>query len=75
MDQTSSWNVGQRNGLVSIGEHALWLQAAGPDRVPGDPVVIIITGLASCAASWAAVIRLLSTVIRVSDLCVIRPSQ
>ncbi|KAI9048433.1 hypothetical protein LZ554_007269 [Drepanopeziza brunnea f. sp. 'monogermtubi'] len=65
MNATSSWDVGQKSGLVSIGTHSLWLQAAGPDRVPGEPAVIIITGLASCAASWAAVIRLLGAFMRV----------
>ncbi|KAJ5041260.1 uncharacterized protein L3040_005808 [Drepanopeziza brunnea f. sp. 'multigermtubi'] len=65
MNATSSWEVGSRSGLVSIGTHSLWLQAAGPKREPGDPAVVIITGLASCAASWAAVVRLLGAHMRV----------
>ncbi|KAI6709901.1 hypothetical protein PZA11_003913 [Diplocarpon coronariae] len=57
--------AGEQSGLVSIGSHSLWLTVAGPDREPGQPVVLIIQGLASCAASWAAVIRLLGAFIRV----------
>ncbi|KAK2624986.1 hypothetical protein QTJ16_005355 [Diplocarpon rosae] len=61
---STQW-TGEKSGLVSIGSHSLWLTVAGPDREPGEPVVLIIQGLASCAASWAAVIRLLSVFIRV----------
>lgn len=65
MSSSSTWDVGSRSGLVSIGTHNLHLRAAGSDGKPGEPVAIIIQGLASCASSWAAVVRLLNAHIRV----------
>jgi pimeloyl-ACP methyl ester carboxylesterase len=66
MPQPNLWESSlQISSLVSIGTHNIHLQAAGLPRQPGEPVVIIIQGLAQTAASWAAVARLLSSRIRV----------
>ncbi len=55
---------GERSGLVSIGSHNLFLSASGPDRKPGEPVAIIIQGLACSTKGWAAVYRLLKPFVR-----------
>lgn len=60
-----AWNIGEREGLVDIGTHKLWLRANGPPRHGNSPAVIIIQGLASSSTGWAAVQRLLSTSNRV----------
>ncbi|KAE9366598.1 alpha/beta-hydrolase [Stipitochalara longipes BDJ] len=59
------WNIGERAGRISIGSHKLWLSAQGPDRKSGEPLVIIIPGLASSATGWAAVQRGLASFTRV----------
>ncbi|KAH7420048.1 Alpha/Beta hydrolase protein [Cadophora sp. MPI-SDFR-AT-0126] len=59
------WNTGTKTGLVPIGTSLLHLQVSGPDRIRGEPVVLIIQGLGSCASSWAAVIRFLQPYMRV----------
>ncbi|TVY45598.1 Uncharacterized protein LOCC1_G006169 [Lachnellula occidentalis] len=51
------WNIGRKSGPVSIGSHKLWLSVRGPDRKAGQPLVIIIPGLTSSTAGWAAVQR------------------
>ncbi|RDW57170.1 hypothetical protein BP6252_13818 [Coleophoma cylindrospora] len=58
------WSRGEQSGLVSIGTHNLRLNSYGPDRKPGEPVVICIPGLASSIQAWAAVTRLLKPHIR-----------
>lgn len=51
--------------LVNIGTHSLALYAHGPDPVTSnEPVVLFVSGVASTALVWAAVIRLLPTTIR-----------
>jgi pimeloyl-ACP methyl ester carboxylesterase len=66
MAQPNLWeSTLQISSFISIGTHNIHLQAAGPPRQPGKPVVVIIQGLAQTAASWAAVSRLLSPYIRV----------
>ena len=60
-----SWNIGERSGRVSIGNHKLWLSVHGPDRKSGNPLVIIIPGLTSSTSGWAAVRRGLASFIRV----------
>jgi len=52
------WNTGQKAGQISIGTHRLYLSAAGPDRNPGDPIVLLMQGLGSTVAEWVAVQRL-----------------
>jgi pimeloyl-ACP methyl ester carboxylesterase len=58
------WATGERSGKVSIGFHELCLYACGPDRQAGEPVAVIIQGLASSNKGWAAVRRLLKPFIR-----------
>ncbi|TVY44506.1 Uncharacterized protein LCER1_G009438 [Lachnellula cervina] len=64
-DVLHDWNIGQISGSVSIGSHKLWLSVRGPDRNAGQPLVIIIPGLTSSTAGWAAVQRGLSPFTRV----------
>ncbi|EEA26900.1 hypothetical protein TMatcc_004816 [Talaromyces marneffei ATCC 18224] len=64
-DQPVDWNTGEKSGRVSIGSHKLWLSVHGPDRKAGEPLVIIIPGLANNSTSWAAVRRGIATFARV----------
>jgi pimeloyl-ACP methyl ester carboxylesterase len=64
-DPLDGWNIGERSGLVSIGSHKLWLSVHGPDRGSGEPLVIIIPGLASSTTGWVAVQRGLTPFTRV----------
>ncbi|TVY90223.1 Uncharacterized protein LAWI1_G006848 [Lachnellula willkommii] len=64
-DALDDWNIGQISGSVNIGSHKLWLSVRGPDRKAGQPLVIIIPGLTSSTAGWAAVQRGLSSFTRV----------
>ncbi|KAF3492391.1 alpha/beta-hydrolase [Arthroderma uncinatum] len=51
--------------LVDIGTHSLALYTHGPEpSSPADPVVLFISGVASDALNWQAVVRLLSPSIR-----------
>lgn len=66
----NSWNRGDRSGLVSIGEHSLFLIAAGCERgLAGNdrlqPAVIIEAGLGSSHNEWATVIRIIAKRARV----------
>lgn len=55
-----------KSDLVSLGpNHALHTSVSGPIRQPGQPLVIIIPGLGSSAAEWAAVNRLATPFSRV----------
>jgi pimeloyl-ACP methyl ester carboxylesterase len=58
------WNTGRKSGLVSIGAHKLYLSAAGPDRKPGEPIVLLMQGLGSTIAEWVAVKRLVTSFAR-----------
>ena len=51
------WNTGNKSALVSIGTHKLYLQASGPDRKPGEPIVLLMQGLGSTLDEWVAVER------------------
>lgn len=64
-DQHLDWNTGEISRSVSIGSHKLWLSVHGPDRKAGEPLVIIIPGLANSTTSWAAVRRGIATFARV----------
>ena len=59
------WNTENKSDLIGIGTHKLWLSAHGVIRQEGDPLVIILPGLASSTTGWAAVRRDLSTFVRV----------
>ena len=51
--------------LVNIGTHSLALYTHGPEpSSPSDPVVLFISGVASDALNWQAVVRLLSPSVR-----------
>ncbi|ETS74967.1 hypothetical protein PFICI_13451 [Pestalotiopsis fici W106-1] len=51
--------------LVNIGTHSLALYTHGPAPTsPNDPVAIFISGVASDALNWQAVVRLLGTSVR-----------
>lgn len=61
------WNKGSHQGTVSIGTHKLALDVSGPDRIAGQPVVLIIHGLTGTMTQWPAARRLISTTARVVD--------
>ncbi|KAI1416415.1 alpha/beta hydrolase [Hypoxylon sp. FL1857] len=63
--QLEDWDTGEKSGRVSIGSHELWLSVHGPDRKAGEPLVIIIQGLAQSTTGWAAVRRGLTSFARV----------
>lgn len=52
------WNKGDKDGLVSIGSHSLYLSVSGPDRDPGQPTVILMQGVGSTIDEWVAVRKL-----------------
>lgn len=60
----NEWASGDKSGQVSIGSHSLSLHVSGPDRQPGEPVAIVIQGLATSMQAFAGVRRLLSPFIR-----------
>lgn len=64
-DRTVDWDTGEKSGQVSIGSHKLWLSLYGPDRKAGEPLVIIIPGLANSTTSWASVRGGIATFARV----------
>lgn len=58
---TLPWN----SRLVNIGTHSLALYTHGPEPTSSsDPVVLFISGVASDALNWQAVVRLLSPSLR-----------
>jgi pimeloyl-ACP methyl ester carboxylesterase len=54
------WEHGEKSGLVSIGSHKLHLSVSGPDRKPGEPIVILMQGLGASLYEWTIVKRLVS---------------
>ncbi|KAJ5647870.1 hypothetical protein N7490_004242 [Penicillium lividum] len=52
------WDKGDKDGLVSIGSHNLYLSVSGPDRKPGEPIVVLMQGLGSTIDEWVAVRKL-----------------
>src|SRR5450432_545071 len=52
---SQTWNTGHRLGHVPIGTHALFLHVTGPGRLPGQPVIILLTGVANTVSSWSAI--------------------
>lgn len=62
---SKEWLKGTHSGLININGHNLFLSTDGPDRVPGQPVVILESGLGGSSASWPLVIRHLTTFVRV----------
>ena len=52
------WDKGDKDGLVTVGSHNLYLSVLGPDRKPGEPIVVLIRGLGSAVDEWVAVRKL-----------------
>jgi pimeloyl-ACP methyl ester carboxylesterase len=63
----TDWNHGSHASAVSIGTHKLFASISGPDRQPGQPVVIIMHGLTSTMSEWPAARRMISSFARVLD--------
>jgi hypothetical protein len=62
-----NWNQGSHRGLISIGTHKLGIDVSGPDRQPGQPVVLILHGLTNIMLAWVAARRALAQTARVVD--------
>jgi len=60
----TNWDTGDKSGLVSIGTHKLFLSASGPDRKPGEPIVLLMQGSGSTIYEWVAVRRLVTPFVR-----------
>ncbi|GFP55878.1 hypothetical protein TASIC1_0006004800 [Trichoderma asperellum] len=54
------WNTGDKSAMVSIGSHKLYLSASGQDRKPGQPIILLMQGMASTIDEWVLVKRLVS---------------
>lgn len=54
------WDTGSKSALVSIGTHKLYLSVSGPDRGPGEPIVVLMPGLGSTIAEWVSIRRLVT---------------
>ncbi|KAL7927021.1 Alpha/Beta hydrolase protein [Trichoderma austrokoningii] len=54
------WNTGDKSAMVSIGSHKLYLSASGQDRQPGQPIILLMQGMASTIDEWVLVKRLVS---------------
>ncbi|KAJ5676278.1 hypothetical protein N7536_012450 [Penicillium majusculum] len=52
------WDKGDKDGLVSVGSHNLYLSVSGPDRKPGEPIVVLMQGLGSTIDEWIVVRKL-----------------
>ncbi|KAI2733363.1 hypothetical protein CBS147332_378 [Penicillium roqueforti] len=52
------WDKGDNDGLVTVGSHNLYLSVSGPDRKPGEPIVVLMQGLGSTVDEWIAVRKL-----------------
>ena len=61
----NEWQSIDLSGLVSIGTHSLFLRASGPLRNPGEPAIIVESGLGDDGLTWAAVARLVSSFARI----------
>ena len=54
-EASQDWEHGEKTGLVSIGTHKLYLSVSGPDRKPGEPVVVLMQGLGASLHEWVMV--------------------
>ncbi|KAJ5404458.1 alpha/beta-hydrolase [Penicillium cosmopolitanum] len=52
------WDKGDKDGLVTVGSHNLYLSVSGPGRKPGDPIVVLMQGIGSTVDEWIAVRKL-----------------
>jgi len=62
---SNEWLTGTHSGLINIDGHDLFLSTDGPNRVPGQPVVILESGLGGSSGSWPLVIHHLTPFIRI----------
>lgn len=62
---SQDWLNGNYSGVISVDGHDLFLRADGPHRVPGQPVVILESGLGGSSVSWPLVTRHLTPFVRV----------
>jgi pimeloyl-ACP methyl ester carboxylesterase len=62
MVQASSqdWDKGEKSGLVSVGNHKLYVSVAGPDRKKDEPVIVLMQGLGATITEWVVVRRLVT---------------
>lgn len=71
MEALSPWEFGERYSSIPLQgppgtpQLQVGVSVYGPDRVPGTPVVILISGMGSTYAEWNHVRRLLRPTIRV----------
>jgi len=61
------WNKGEHAELVSIGTHKLFVSVSGPDRQPGQPVVILMHGLMSTMSEWPVARRMIASFARILE--------
>lgn len=61
------WNSGEHSGLISAGNHRLFISVSGPDRASGQPVVVIMHGVTSTMSEWPVVGRMISSLVRTVD--------
>jgi pimeloyl-ACP methyl ester carboxylesterase len=55
-----NWDIDSASGLVRLSNHSLFLRAAGPQREPGTPAIIIEAGLGHSSVYWTTVARQIS---------------
>jgi pimeloyl-ACP methyl ester carboxylesterase len=55
--QVEDWNTGDKSAMISIGTHKLYLSVSGPDRKPGEPIIVLMQGLGSTIDEWVVVRR------------------
>ncbi|PGH01021.1 hypothetical protein GX51_05457 [Blastomyces parvus] len=58
------WERGEHIDFVSIINHCLRVTVHGPDRRPGDPIVIVLTNVATSSGQWIPFRRLCSRRVR-----------
>ncbi|KAK3627551.1 hypothetical protein LTR56_019135 [Elasticomyces elasticus] len=64
-DDVEEWDTAKpRSSKVSIGTHSLHVSVSGPQRQPGDPIVIVLPGLTSSIVEWSATVDHLSPYVR-----------
>ena len=63
--EKNEWEVGDKEGLVSIGTHKLYISVLGPPRLPSQPIIIIFPGSGAACDTWKPVSKLISSFARV----------
>ena len=62
---TTDWEKGESSGFVSLQTGSrIFASVYGPDRSPGDPIVIIIPGVTCSITQWVVVRRQLQPTTR-----------